>query len=96
MIVSVNAVEISKETVVIEATNLETIFTSDDLYQEIDEDVVRFVFGTGSENSTASRKYLFKVVQNLKCCSKEKSLGAKLEKLPGQIISLSESFIEKN
>lgn len=95
MVVEVKSVEISKETVVIEAINLETIFTSD-LYEEIDEDVVRFIFGTGSDNSTASRKYLYKVVQGNKKCAKEKSLGAKLEKLPGQIISLSESFLEKN
>ncbi len=95
MVVEVKSVEISKETVVIEATNLETIFTSDDLFEEIDEEVVRFVFGTGSDNSSSSRKYLYKVVQGNKAASKEKSLGAKLEKLPGQIISLSESFIEK-
>lgn len=95
MIIEVRSIEFTKENVVIEAVNLETILTADDLFEEADEEIVRFVFGTGSENSTASRKYLYKVVQGNKKCAKEKSLGAKLQKLPGQIISLSESFIEK-
>lgn len=95
MVVEVKSVEINKEAVVIEATNLESIFTTDDLYEEIDEEVVRFRFEVNNTANQGSRKYLYKVCQGNKKASKEKSLGAKCEKLVGQIISLSESFIEK-
>lgn len=94
MVVEIKSVEISEEAVVLEGINLETILTSDDLYEEIDEEVVRFKF-ENRNNSQSARKYLYKVCQGNKSAAREKSLGAKLEKLVGQIISLSESFIEK-
>jgi len=94
MITEITNVEISKEEIVLEGTNLETIFTTDDLFEEMDEDVVRFVFSR-EEHGGAALKYLWKVCQSQKKCQNAKSMGEKLEKLVGCIVSLSESFIEK-
>ncbi|WP_026510565.1 hypothetical protein [Butyrivibrio sp. LC3010] len=94
MIVEINSVEIGKEDIVIEATNLETIFTSEDLYEELDEEKVKFVFSR-HDNHGSALKYLIKVCQGRKKCQSCKSMGDKLEKLVGSIISLSESFIER-
>ncbi len=94
MVVEIKSVEINEDAVVLEGINLETILTSDNLFDEIDEDIKRFVFERRN-NGGAALKYLYKVCQGNKTAAKEKSLGGKAEKLVGQIISLSESFIEK-
>ncbi len=93
MVVEINEVEIGTEEIVIEGTNLETIFTSEDLFEEIDEEKVRFVFNR-HENHGSQLKYLFRVCQSQRKCQPCKSLGEKLENLVGSVISLSESFIE--
>ena len=93
MIVEIKSAEINKEQVVLEATNLETIFTSEDLYEDLPEETLRFVFDR-TENHGAGIKYLYKVCQSQRKCQKAKSLGEKIENLVGCIISLGESFIE--
>ena len=94
MIIEVNSVEINETEVVLEGTNLETIFTADDLFQEIEEEPVRFVFDR-QENHGAGMKYLWKVVSSNAKCKNEKSFGEMIEKLAsgGCIISLSENFL---
>ncbi len=94
MITEIKSVEINQDTIIIEGTNLETIFTAEDLFEELDEETVRFVFDR-HERGGAALKYLFKVCQGQKKCLNAKSMGEKLEKLVGCIISLSESFIER-
>ena len=94
MITEITKVEFSEDAIVLEGVNLETIFTSDNLYEEIDEEVVRFKFDR-EENGGAALKYLYKVCQSQKACKREKSLGEKIEKLVGCIISLGENFIER-
>ena len=94
MVVECKSVVISETEVVIEATNLEPLFTADDLFQEIDEELVRFVFDR-HENHGAAMKYLWKVVSSNAKCREEKSFGEMIEKLAsgGCIISLSENFL---
>ena len=94
MIINVDAVEISKEQVVIVGTNLETVFTADDLFEDIPEEKVRFVFDRIEHHGSAI-KYLYKVCSSQRKCQSAKSMGDKIEALVGSIISLSESFIEK-
>ena len=43
MIVEITSVEVNKNQVVIEATNLETVFTAEDLFVDIPEEKVRFI-----------------------------------------------------
>lgn len=93
MIVEITKAEISKEQVVLEANNLETIFTSEDLFEDLPEETMRFVFDR-QENHGAGLKYLYKICQSQRKCQNEKSLGAKIEALVGCITSLPESFIE--
>ncbi len=94
MIVEITSVEVNKEQVVIEGTNLETVFTAEDLFQDIPEETVRFVFDR-SEHHGSAIKYLYKVCSSQRKCQDAKSMGEKIEALVGCIISLSESFIEK-
>ena len=91
MITEITKVEINKEQIVLEGTDLESLFVSDDLYLDIPEEPVRFVF----DRKPGSIKYLYKVCQSQAKCKDAKSIGDKIENLVGCIISLSESFIEK-
>jgi len=94
MITEITKVEISKEQVVLEGVNLETIFTSEDLFEDLPEEPVRFVFPR-QENHGAAIKYLYKVVSSQKRCKDAKSFGEKIESLVGCILSIGESFLEK-
>lgn len=94
MIVEITSVEVNKEQVVIEGTNLETVFLAEDLFEDIPEETVRFVFDRQEHHGSAI-KYLYKVCQSQKKCQTAKSMGEKIEALVGQIISLSESFIDR-
>ena len=94
MITEITKVTVSKNQVVLEGTNLETIFTSENLYEDIPEQPVRFVFDR-QENHGSALKYLWKVVSGQKKCQDAHSFGQKIESLVGCIISLSETFIEK-
>ena len=94
MIVEITRVEVNKDQVVIEATNLETVFTAEDLFEDIPEEKVRFIFDRQEHHGSAI-KYLYKVCSSQRKCQDAKSMGEKIEALVGCIISLSESFIEK-
>lgn len=94
MITEITKVEVSKEQVVLEGTNLETIFTSESLYEDIPEEPVRFVFDR-EENHGSALKYLWKVCSGQRKCQEAPSFGQKIESLVGCIISISETFIEK-
>ena len=94
MITEITKVEISKEQVVLEGVNLETIFTSEDLYEDLPEEPVRFVFDRHEHHGAAIR-YLYKVVSSQKKCKDARSFGEKIEALVGCILSISESFMEK-
>ncbi len=93
MVVEINKVEIGAEEIVMEATNLETILTAEDLFEEMEEETVRFVFPR--TNGAPALKYLWKVCEGQRKCKNAKSMGEKLEKLVGSIVSLSENFIER-
>ena len=94
MIIEVTKVEVNKEQVVVVGTNLETIFTAEDLFEDIPEESVRFVFDR-QEHHGGAIKYLYKVCSSQNKCKNARSMGEKVEALVGCIISLSESFIEK-
>lgn len=94
MIVEITSVEVNKDQVIVEGTNLETVFTAEDLFEDIPEDKVRFVFSRQEHHGSAI-KYLYKVCSSQRKCQEAKSMGEKIEALVGCIISLSESFIEK-
>ena len=91
MITEITKVEINQEQIILEGTDLESLFTSDDLFSDIPEEPVKFVF----DRKPGSIKYLYKVCQSQNKCKGAKSIGGKIENLVGCIISLSESFIEK-
>ncbi len=95
MITEITKVEVNKEQVILEGVNLETIFTSEDLYEDIPEEPVRFVFDR-QEHHGAALKYLWKVCSSQRKCQDAKSIGEKIENLVGCILSLSESFIERD
>lgn len=94
MITEIKSVEIEENEITIEGVNLETMFTAEDLFAEIEAEPVRFVFDR-HEHGGAALKYLYKVCTSQKKCQSAKSLGEKLEKLVGCIVSISESFLEK-
>ena len=94
MITEIKSVEITENEIVLEGINLETIFAAEDLYEEMDEEIVRFVFDR-KKNGGASLKYLWKVCGSQKKCQSAKSMGGKIEKLVGSILSISENFIER-
>ncbi len=91
MTVEITEVNISDDKIEIVATNLENIFTSENLFEDIDEEKVHFEFDRHARNG-AAMKYLYKVCQSQKRCQSAKSMGEKLEKLAGVITTLSESF----
>ena len=94
MIVEITKASIDKDQVVLEGTNLETVFVSEDLFEDIPEETVRFVFDRHEHRGSAI-KYLYKVCSSQRKCQDAKSMGDKIEALVGCIISLSESFVEK-
>ncbi len=94
MITEIKSVEINEEDIILEGVNLETIFTSENLFEEMEEEPVRFVFDR-HEHGGANMKYLWKVCSSQRKCRNEKSFGEMLEKLTGCIISLSENFLER-
>lgn len=93
MITEITKVEITDEEITLEGTNLETIFTAENLYEEMDEETVQFVFDR-TKNHGACLKYLYKVCSSQRACRNAKSMGEKLEKLVGCIISISDNFIK--
>ena len=67
MIVEITKASIDKEQVVLEGTNLETVFVSEDLFEDIPEETVRFVFDRHEHRGSAI-KYLYKVCQGQARC----------------------------
>ena len=53
MIVEITKASIDKEQVVLEGTNLETVFVSEDLFEDIPEETVRFVFDRHEHRGSA-------------------------------------------
>ena len=92
MITEITKVEIKKDQIILEGTDLEHLFTTNDLFIDIPEEPVRFVF----DRQPGSIKYLYKVCSSQNKCKEAKSIGGKIESLVGCIISLSESFIQKS
>ena len=94
MLVCINSIKVdtkAQETT-FECSNLEKALCYDTLYEDVEEDIVTFVF-----RGTSALKYLYKVCENSKNpkVADAHSMGAKIEALLGSIISLPESFIEK-
>ena len=94
MITEITAVEINADEIRITGNDLEDLLTQDDLYEDAQCEEVVFVFPR-DEKKISSMKYLYKVVSSQKRCKDARSMGEKLEKLVGSIISLSENFIER-
>ena len=89
MTVEINNVEITKESIIITGLAIEDILLADDLFEEFEIPEVCYKFERASQ---ANMKYLWKICQSQRRCQKEKSMGAKLEKLEGVITNVSESF----
>ena len=94
MITEIKSVAITESEIVLEGINLETIFTAEDLYEEMEEEIVRFVFPR-KKNGGASLRYLWKVCESQKKCQGVRSLGGKIDRLVGSILSISENFIQR-
>lgn len=89
MTVEISKVTIEKEKIMVVGLAIEDILTAEDLYEEFEVPEVQYEF---DRTSQAHMKYLWKICQSQSRCKKEKSMGAKLEKLEGVITNLSESF----
>lgn len=97
MIIEVTGISISESEVQVEGNSLENILISDNLFEEMEEVPVKFVFPRAhEEGGIAAMKYLWRVVSSQKACKEEKSFGAMIEKLASGhcIISLSENFMQ--
>lgn len=91
MTVEIKNVEITEDTIKIEAINLETILFAEDLFEDVEEEPVTFEFDRKA-NHGAQMKYLYKVCNSQKKCQNAKSMGEKLERLVGVILNMSEGF----
>lgn len=89
MTVEISKVNIEKEKIVIVGLAIEDILTAEDLFEEFEVPEVQYEFDRSSQSNM---KYLWKICQSQNRCKKEKSMGAKLEKLEGVITNISESF----
>lgn len=95
MLVSINSVTIptaGEQDIRIQASNIETMILSDDLFETAEADEVTFIF---DKSNVGHRKYLLKILQSNRQTKGKDSLGAMLQALPGSIISLSEAFLER-
>jgi len=94
MLVSVNSVTIpttaEEQMILIHASDIESIIMSDDLFETAEAEEVVFQF---DKTSASNRKYLYKLMKSNRATKDKESLGAMLQALPGQIISLSTSFL---
>lgn len=91
MITEIKTVEINENEIILEGINLESIFTADDLFKDLEEEMVRFVFNY-REHGGGCLKYLYKVCASQNRCKNAKSIGEKIEKLVGSIVFLSDNF----
>ena len=89
MTVEITNVTIEKENILITGLAIEDILMAEDLFEEFEVPEVTYEF---DRTSQSNMRYLWKICQSQNRCKKEKSMGAKLEKLEGVIINLSESF----
>ena len=95
MIIEVTSVSISESEIQIFGNSLENILVSDNLFETMEAEPVRFVFPRAHEDGgIPAMKYLYRVVNSQKKCQGEKSFGEMIEKLASGhcIISLSENF----
>lgn len=96
MLVSINAVTIpttaEEQEIRIQASDIEALILSDDLFETSEAEEVTFVF---DKANIGHRKYLLKILQSNRATRGKGSIGAMLQALPGSIISLSEAFLER-
>ncbi len=92
IMVEIKGVEITEDSVRIEAVNLDSILLSTDLFAEMEEEPIYFEFDRNSKGCK-DYKYLYKVVNSQKRCKGCKSFGEQIEKLVGVITTLSENFV---
>lgn len=95
MLVSINAVTIpntedEEQMILIHANDVESFIMSDDLFETAEAEEVVFRF---DKTSSGHRKYLYKLMKSNRATKDKDSIGAMLQALPGQIISLSTSFL---
>ena len=94
MLVSVNAVIVptseKEQMIQIFANDIEAIILSDDLFETAEADEVVFQF---DKTSASHRKYLYKLMRSNRATKEKGSLGEMLQALPGQIVSISETFL---
>ncbi len=98
MIIEVVSVKIDDSSIEIFGNSLENILVSDNLFEEMEAEPVRFVFPRAHEDGgIPAMKYLYRVVTSQKKCQDEKSFGEMIEKLASGhcIISLSENFLQR-
>ena len=94
MLVSVNNVTIpttkDEQMILIHANDIESIIMADDLFETAEAEEVVFQF---DKTSASHRKYLYKLMKSNRTTKDKESLGAMLQALPGQIISIATSFL---
>lgn len=85
----VTEVNTSSQTIVISGIDIDKIVLNEDLYAEFDsEPVVKFSFN----REAGPMKYLFKITASTNACKAATSFGAKLDKLVGNYLLISDNF----
>ncbi len=91
-VVEITGTEINEKSIVLTAVNIEQVLTAEDLFEEFELEECEFVF----PRDGGALKYLYKVLRNNKKSRAGKSFGEMVQRLNGEIISLSESFLKKD
>ena len=92
MLTEVKSVEVKKNQIIIVGNNLEEIMTAVDLYKEVEEKEIKFVF---KRDYSSHNSYLWKMCQSHNKNKEYKTIGDVLTSLVGQVIYISNSFINK-
>lgn len=92
--VEITEINISDDKIEIIATNLEDLLMAEDLFEDVEPEELHYSFDRHARNG-AEMKYLYKVVSSQKRCASARSMGSKLEKLAGAILTISDNFLDK-
>ena len=94
MTIEITAIKFTDEDITITGNNLETILYQDNLFEDCETPEVNFEFNKKAYNGAALR-YLYKLCSCFAKTKKEKSLGAKIEALKGEIVNIPDYYIKK-
>ena len=90
--VQINSIEIKGYAVLIEATDLDSVWLVDRLDEEVEAKTLHFRFDLDEKGPS---NYLFTVCSNNRKAAMAKTTGGKIMALNGQILNLNDNFLVK-